>query len=220
MIELYTWTTPNAQKISIMLEEIGLPYAVHPVDIEKGEQRAAPYVAVNPNGKVPAIVDHAGPHGARLTLFESGAILVYLAEKSGHLLTREGSGRALTLQWLMFQMGNIGPTFHEAHYFLAQAPERLPHAMEYFLAECARVLGVLDRHLASHEFLAPTYSIADVATYPWIAAAIGAHLPGIETFTNLQRWYAQITARPAVGRGMAVPVLVAQSIMAGRSRSD
>ena len=207
MIDLYTWTTPNAQKISIMLEEIGLPYTVHPVDIEKGEQRAAPYLAVNPNGKVPAIVDRAGPHGAPLTLFGSGAILVYLAENSCQLLAPAGAERALTLQWLMFQIGHIGPTFHDAYYFLAQAPERLPPAMEYFLVECARVLGVLDAHLGAHEFLAPTYSIADIATYPWVAAAIGAHLPGIEIFTNLQRWHAQITARPVVGRGMAVPVV-------------
>ena len=219
MIDLYTWTAPNAQKISIMLEEIGLPYTVHPIDIEKGEQHAAKFLAVNPNRKVPAIVDHDGPHGAPITLFESGAILIYLAEKSGQLLAREGAKRAITLQWLMFQMGNIGPTFHEAYYFLAQAPERLPHAMEYFLTECARVLGVLDAHLGSHEFLAPTYSIADIAAYPWVAAAIGAHLPGIDAFVSLLRWYAALTARPAVGRGMAIPVVDAQS-MAGSSRSD
>ena len=207
MIDLYTWTTPNAQKVSIMLEEIGLPYTVHAVDIEKGEQRTAAYLAVNPNGKVPAIVDRDGPDGVPLTLFESGAILVYLAEKSGRLLARDGAERALALQWLMFQMGNIGPAFHDAYYFLAGAPERLPHAMEYFLTECRRVLGVLDAHLASHQHLAPTYSIADVATYPWVAAALGAHLPGIEAFTHLRRWFTALSERTAVQRGMVVPAV-------------
>jgi len=205
MIDLYTWRAPNAQKVSIMLEEVGLPYTVHPIDIEKGEQRGAKYLAVNPNGKVPAIVDRDGPEGAPLTLFESGAILVYLAEKSGRLLARSGAARALALQWLMFQMGNVGPTFHDGYYFLAQAPERLPHAIEYFLAEIARVLGVLDAHLADHEFLAPAYSIADVAVYPWVAAAVGANLPGFERLTSLRRWFDALTARPAVARGMPVP---------------
>ena len=205
MIDFYTWTTPNAQKVSIMLEEVGLPYVVHAVDIGKGEQRAAAYLAVNPNGKVPAIVDRDGPHGAPLTLFESGAILVYLAEKTGRLLDRDGAARAAALQWLMFQMGNIGPTFHDAYYFMMQAPERLPHAIEYFLAETVRVLGVLDAHLARQEFLAPSYSIADVATYPWIAAAIGGGVPGVEALAGLQRWYGDVGARPAVVRGMAVP---------------
>jgi GST-like protein len=205
MIDLYTWTAPNAQKISIMLEETGLPYRIHLIDLEKGEQRAASYLAVNPNGKVPAIVDHEGPHGVPLTLFESGAILVYLAEKSGRLLAPDGAERALAMQWLMFQMGNVGPPLHEAYYFLAQAPERLPHAMEYFLAECTRVLGVLDAQLAAQEYLAPAYSIADVATYPWVAAAIGARLPGIDALTHLQRWYATLSARPAVARGMTIP---------------
>jgi GSH-dependent disulfide-bond oxidoreductase len=205
MIDLYTWTTPNGRKISIMLEEVGLPYAVHALDFEKGEQRGAAYLAVNPNGKVPAIVDRDGPGGAPLTLFESGAILVYLAEKSGRLLAPTGAARALALQWLMFQTGNVGPTFHDGYYFMAQAPERLPHAIEYFSTEIGRVLGVLDAHLAAHEFLAPEYSIADVAVYPWVAAAVGANLPGFDRFTGLRRWFDALSARPAVARGMAIP---------------
>ncbi len=205
MIDLYTWTTPNAQKVSILLEELGVPYAVHPIDIEKGEQRSAPYLAVNPNGKVPAIVDREGPHGAPLTLVESGAILIYLAEKTGTLLAREGKERAEALQWLMFQMSAIGPTFHDAYHFMALAPERTPHAIDYFLAECDRVLGVLDTQLGHHDFLAGPYSIADIATYPWIAAAIAGRLPGIENLDHLRRWHATIAARPAVQRGMIVP---------------
>lgn len=209
MIDLYTWTTPNAQKVSIMLEEVGLPYAVHPIDIGNGGQRQPEYLAVNPNGKVPAIVDREGPHGRPLTLVESGAILIYLAEKTGTLLAPEGAERAESLQWLMFQMSSIGPTFHDAYHFMALAPERTPHAIEYFLAECARVLGVLDVHLAGREYVAANYSIADVAIYPWIVAAIGAHLPGIQTFTHLQRWATQLAARPGISRGMAVPALAA-----------
>jgi GSH-dependent disulfide-bond oxidoreductase len=205
MIDLYTWTTPNARKISIMLEEVGLPYAVHPVDIEQGEQRRAAYLAVNPNGKVPAIVDRDGPAGRPLTLTESGAILIYLAEKTGALLAPEGAARAAALQWLMFQMSSIGPTFHDAYHFLALAPERTPHAIEYFLAECGRVLAVLDGHLARREFLADAYSIADVATYPWIAAAVAARLPGLDALVHVQRWYAALGARPAVAHGMLVP---------------
>jgi len=209
MIDLYTWTTPNAQKISIMLEEIALPYTVHPIDIEKGEQRGTAYLAVNSNGKVPAIVDRDGPYGRALTLAESGAILIYLAEKSGRLLARDGAARAEALQWLMFQASGIGPAFHDAYWFMALAPERLPTAIDYFGAECGRLLGVLDDRLGRSEFLAAEYSIADVATYPWIAAAIAGNLPGIDTLANVQRWHRTLAARPAVARGMMVPAVTA-----------
>jgi GST-like protein len=205
MIDLYTWTTPNAQKISIMLEEIALPYTVHVVDLPKGEQHAPAFLAVNPHGKVPAIVDRDGPGGAPLTLTESGAILIYLAEKSGRLLARDGAERAAALQWLMFQMSGIGPTFHDAYYFMALAPERLPVAIDYFTTEMRRVLALLDTQLAAHEFLAGGYSIADVTTFPWIAAAIAGGMPGMDALTHVQRWYAAVGARPAVVRGMAVP---------------
>ncbi len=205
MIDLYTWTAPNAQKISIMLEEIALPYAVHAIDLTKEEQHGAAYLAVNPNGKVPAIVDRDGPDGAALTLTESGAILIYLAEKSGVLLSRTGAARADALQWLMFQMSAVGPTFHDAYHFLALAPERTPHAIDYFMRETARVLGLIDAQLGRREYLAGDYSIADVATYPWIAAAIGSGVPGMAERPSLRRWYATVGARPAVQRGMAVP---------------
>jgi GST-like protein len=205
MIDLYTWVAPNAQKVSVMLEEIALPYTVHPVDLTKGAQHQPDFRAVNPNGKVPVIVDRDGPGGRALTLAESGAILIYLAEKSGQLLAPAGASRAEALQWLMFQMSNIGPTFHDAYYFMALAPERLPGAVAYFDGEIARVLGLLDDHLERHEYLAGEYSIADVATFPWIATALAAGVRALESLASLRRWHAQIAARPAVGRGMAVP---------------
>jgi len=205
MIDLYTWTTPNAQKISVMLEEIALPYTVHVVSLPNGDQHGPAFLAVSPQAKVPVIVDRDGPDGTPLTVLESGAILIYLAEKSGQLLAHDGAERAAALQWLMFQMSGIGPTFHDFYYFVALAPERLPLAIEYFAQETTRVLGLLDAHLAQHEFLAGAYSIADVTTFPWIAAAMTGGVPGFEKLTHLDRWHAQIAARPAVVRGMAVP---------------
>jgi GST-like protein len=207
MIDLYTWTTPNAQKVSVMLEEIALPYAVHVVNLPKGEQHAPAFLAVNPHGKVPAIVDREGPGGAPLTVVESGAILIYLAEKAGALLAPHGADRAAALEWLMFQTSGIGPTFHDLYYFMALAPERLPHAVEYFMKETTRVLGLLERRLADREYLAGGYSIADVATFPWITAALAGGLPGFDALTNVKRWHAAVAARPAVARGMAVPAV-------------
>ena len=206
MLELYTWRAPNAQKVSVMLEEVVLPYAVRAIDLERGEQRSAEYLAVNPNGKVPVLVDRTGP-GPSLTLTESNAILVYLAEQTGRLLPSGGNERAVTLQWLMFQTSTIGPTFHDAYHFLARAAERMPGAIEYFTTEVTRVLRLLDARLTAHEFLAEHYSIADVATYPWIHAAFAARLAGIEKLAGLHRWYTSVSARPAVARGMAVPAV-------------
>lgn len=202
MIDLYTWKTPNAQKVSVMLEETALPYRVHAVDITTGAHQAPTFLAINPHGKVPAIVDRDAAGGAPLALAESSAILLHLAEKSGRLLAPNGATRAAALHWLMFQTSNIGPTFHDAYYFMALAPERLPIAIDYFNAEIARVLGLLDGELARHEYLGGDYSIADVATFPWIATAIGA---GVRAPGNVQRWHDRIAARPAVARGMAVP---------------
>ncbi len=207
MIDLYTWATPNAQKISVMLEEVGLPYTAHAIDLSKGEQHQPGFLAINPQGKVPMIVDRDGPGGMPLALGESGAILIYLAEKSGRLLPPEGAARAATIQWLMFQMSSIGPCFHDAYYFMALAPERLPTAVDYFTNEMTRVLGILDAQLARHEFLAGVYSIADVTTFPWIAAAIAARVPGLDALTHVRRWHTMIAARPAVARGMAVPAV-------------
>jgi GSH-dependent disulfide-bond oxidoreductase len=204
MIELYTWTTPNGRKVSIMLEETGLPYNVHPVDISKGEQFRPDFVAINPNSKIPAIIDSDGPGGAPLAVFESGAILIYLAEKTGKLLPRDPVARMAALQWLMFQMGGVGPMFGQAHHFLRAAPEPVPYGIERYTKETRRLYGVLDRRLGEAAYLAGEYSIADIATFPWVARHEW-HKVELAEFPNVARWYAAIGARPAVARGMRVP---------------
>jgi len=204
MIDLYTWGTPNGRKVSIMLEELALPYRVHKVDISKGEQFKPEFVAINPNSKIPAIVDAEGPGGTPLTLFESGAILIYLAEKTGKLLSKDPTTRYVTLEWLMFQMGGVGPMFGQTHHFLRAAPEPVPYAIERYSKETRRLYGVLDGHLGKTAYLAGEYSIADVATYPWVAR-YEWHKVALGDFPNVERWFKAISARPAVGRGMAVP---------------
>jgi len=206
MIELYTWGTPNGRKASIMLEEVGLAYRVHPIDIGKGEQHKPEYVAINPNAKIPTIVDEEGPGGAPIRVFESGAILIYLAEKTGKLLSAEPRARLDTLQWLMFQMGGVGPMFGQAHHFLRSTPEPIPYAIERYVKEARRLYGVLDRQLGQNQFLAGDYSIADIATYPWVARHAW-HKVELAEFSGVQRWFAAIGARPAVERGMRVPFL-------------
>ncbi len=204
MIELYTWGTPNGRKVSIMLEECALPYRVRPIDITKGEQNAPAYCAINPNSKIPAIVDDDGPGGQPLTLFESGAILIYLAEKTGRFLPADPVGRAHTLQWLMFQMGGIGPMFGQTHHFRKFAPEPVPYAIERYSRETRRLYGVLDARLAEVEYLAGNYSIADIATYPWVARHEWQGID-LDHFPQVARWATAIANRPAVERGMAVP---------------
>ena len=204
MITLYTWGTPNGRKISIMLEECGLPYCVRPIDITRGEQFQPEFVAINPNSKIPAIVDTDGPQGEPMTLFESGAILVYLAAKAGKLLPAGDRGKYEALQWLMFQMGGVGPMFGQVHNFLRAAAEQLPYAIKRYGAETARLYGVLDARLSKLDFLAGDYSIADIATFPWVARHEW-HQTNLADFPNVQRWYDVIAARPAVQRGMAVP---------------
>jgi GST-like protein len=204
MIELYTWGTPNGRKVSVMLEETGLPYQVHAVDISKGEQLKPDFVALNPNSKIPAIVDLDGPSGKPLKLFESGAILIYLADKTGKFLPREPEARYETLQWLMFQMGGVGPMFGQTHHFLRAAPEPVPYAINRYVKETARLYGVLDRRLGEAEYLAGQYSIADIATYPWVARHEW-HRIALADYPNVARWFAAIGARPAVQRGMSVP---------------
>ncbi len=203
-IELYTWSTPNGRKVSIMLEELGLDYNVHPIDIGKGEQHAPEFLKISPNNKIPAIVDPDGPGGGRLGMFESGAILIYLAEKCGRFLPQEARPRLEVLQWLMFQMGGIGPMFGQAHHFIRFAPEPVPYAVERYRSEARRLYGVMDRRLAEVEHLAGDYSIADIATFPW-AARHPWHQVELEDFPDVKRWYDAIAARPAVARGMAVP---------------
>jgi len=204
MIELYTWATPNGRKVSIMLEEVALPYETIKVDITKGDQFKPDYLTVNPNGKIPAIVDREGPAGGRLAVWESGAILIYLAEKTGKLLSDDPVLRLTTIEWLMFQMSGVGPMLGQAHHFRRFAPERIPYAIERYEKEAARLYGVLDRRLGESEYLAGAYSIADIATFPWIARHEWQGV-ALDDFPNVKRWFATISSRPAVQRGMQVP---------------
>jgi GST-like protein len=208
MIDLYTWTTPNGYKISVMFEEIGLAYTVKPVDLEQGVQATPEFTAINPNRKIPAIVDHDAP-GGPLAIFESGAILIHLAERSGQLLPTDVRPRAAVLQWLMFQMSHVGPIIGQAGHFINQAPQKVPYAIERFVGESLRIVGVLNGALADQEYLAGDYSIADIATYPWVMAAWGPFqqmMPEqVQEFGHVQRWLDRVGARPAVQRGMAIP---------------
>jgi GST-like protein len=206
MIELYTWATPNGRKISIMLEECGLPYRVHKVDIGKGEQLAPEFVALNPNNKIPVIIDSDGPGkgGKPITLMESGAILVYLAGKTGKFLPSDVRAKYKALEWLMFQMGGVGPMFGQLHVFLKRT-EQVPYVLERYTREKDRLYGVLDSRLGEVEYLAGEYSIADIATYPWVARHT-FHKVDFAAFPNVKRWFDALSARPAVMRGMAVPV--------------
>jgi GSH-dependent disulfide-bond oxidoreductase len=209
MIDLYTYRTSNGRKVSIMLEELALPYELHVVDITKGAQHAPAFRAISPNGRIPAIVDRDGPGGAPYALFESGAILMYLAEKCGRLMPREVAARYRVIEWLMFQMGGVGPMFGQAFHFLHQTADDAPAAaITYgrarYGAELRRLCAVLEDRLAGRDYLAGDYSIADIATYPWIAIHRWFDLTLTDT-PALARWYARIHARPAVRRGMRVP---------------
>ncbi|MGO9455062.1 MAG: glutathione S-transferase N-terminal domain-containing protein [Candidatus Binataceae bacterium] len=206
MIDLYTWTTPNGRKISVMLEECALQYSVHPVNIRENEQFKPEFVAICPNSKIPAIVDHDENN---LSIFESGAILIHLAEKTGKLLPKTAAGRAKVIEWLMWQMANIGPMLGQANHFLNVAPEKLPYAINRYVTECARLFKVMDDQLGRGAYLAGDYSIADIATYPWVSAAFPliqkANVDAVGEGTNVKRWIDAIGARPAVQKGMAVP---------------
>ncbi|MBF0269149.1 MAG: glutathione S-transferase N-terminal domain-containing protein [Alphaproteobacteria bacterium] len=203
MIDFYSWATPNGRKISIALEEMGLAYRLHKVDITKGEQFTPGFLALNPNNKIPVIQDQDGPDGQPITVFESGAILIYLAEKTGQFLPQDRRGRTLTLQWLMFQMGGLGPMLGQTHHFLHFAPEKVPYGIERYKGETKRLYGVLNRRLGEAAFMAGDYSIADMAAYPWIAVHPRQEID-IGDFPNVARWLAELSARPAVQRGMAV----------------
>jgi GST-like protein len=204
MIELYTWGTPNGRKVSIMLEECGLRYAVHKIDISAGDQFKPEHQALNPNGKIPSIVDREGPGGEPVAMMESGAILIYLADKTGAFLSAAGPRRYKALEWLMFQMGSMGPMFGQVHHFLRAAKEPVPYAIERYTRETDRLYGVLDKRLGEAEYLAGDYSIADIAAYPWVARHEW-HRTDLKAFPNVNRWFDALSARPAVQRGMAVP---------------
>ena len=203
MIQLYTWATPNGKKVSVMLEELELPYEVHPINIAKGDQLKPEYLTINPNNKIPAIIDSDGPDGKPLKLFESGAILMYLAEKTGKFLPQEMAKRYEVIQWLMFQMGGVGPMFGQANYFY-RLEEKVPFAIERYYKEAIRLYKVLEQTLGQRDYLAGDYSIADIATYPWVGRHDG-HNVKLEEFPNVKRWFETISQRPAVKRGMAVP---------------
>jgi GST-like protein len=202
MIELYSWTTPNGHKIHIMLEETGLPYRVHKVNLGAKEQTSPDFLKINPNGKIPAIVDTEGPDGKPLAIFESAAILVHLAQKSGMFLPAEPRARYATLEWLMFQIANIGPMYGQAFHFRSVAPERVPYAIDRYTNEVGRLLGVVDRRLSEQAYLAgPEYTIADIAAWPWLR---NSHSFGfnMENYPNVQRWVSAIAERPSVRRGL------------------
>jgi len=201
MIDLYTWSTPNGRKVSIMLEEVGLPYTVHAIDISKDEQFQPAFLAISPNNRIPAIVDRDNG----LPLFESGAILMYLAEKTGKLMPKDEKGRWHTVQWLMWQMGGVGPMLGQIHHFLRNAKGKAPYADERYLNEGKRLYGVLDRQLAKSEYMAGDYSIADIATWPWISRFEWQTID-MNQFPNVLRWYKAIASRPAVVKGYHVPV--------------
>ncbi|HMO30565.1 glutathione S-transferase N-terminal domain-containing protein [Enterovirga sp.] len=202
-IELYYWPTPNGWKVSIMLEECGLPYVVRSVNIGKGDQFKAEFLAISPNNKMPAIVDPQGPGGEPVSIFESGAILQYLGRKTGLFYPSEERARIEVEQWLFWQMAGLGPIAGQTHHFRIYAPEPIPYAVERFTRETSRLYGVLDRRLADREFLAGDYSIADMATYPW-AKMWGRQGQDIADFPHVRRWLEAIAARPAVRRGIAL----------------
>ncbi len=200
MIDLYTWTTPNGRKVSIMLEETELQYRAIPIDITQGAQHDPEFLRISPNNKIPAILDTE----TGTSLMESGAILLYLAEKVGRLYPSAGQPRWKTLEWLMMQMGSVGPMLGQAHHFNHFHPDKSDYARERYVSETRRIYGVLDARLAEHEYLAGEYSIADIATWPWISRFAWQGVDWAE-YPSLQRWYEAIAARPAVQRGYDVP---------------
>jgi len=203
MIDLYSWPTPNGHKIHIMLEEVGLPYKVHGIDIGAGAQFEPAFLKISPNNRIPAIVDNDGPGGKPISVFESGAILIYLAEKTGKLMPKDPRGRYAVLEWLMFQMGGIGPMFGQANHFRAYAPEKIPYAIDRYTNEAKRLYGVLDRRLADHDYVAGDYSIADIAIFPWMRYGDRRGV-NVDEFPNVKRWFEAINGRPAVQRGVEV----------------
>jgi GST-like protein len=203
MIDLYTWTTPNGRKVSIMLEEVGLPYAAHAVDIGKDEQFDPEFLKISPNNKIPAIVDH----DTGIAMMESGAILLYLAEKTGQLMPTDEKARWQVIEWLMWQMGGTGPMLGQVHHFVRFNKGKSAYAEERYLKEAHRLYGVLDRRLADHEYLAGDYSIADIANWPWISRFEWQTID-MDAYPNVKRWYVAIAKRSAVERGYAVPMTV------------
>ncbi len=204
MLEVYSWGTPNGHKVHIMLEECGLPYRVHAVDIGKGEQFAPDFLRISPNNKIPALIDPDGPDGQPMHLFESGAILLYLAGKSGRFLPESTAGKYEVLQWLMFQMGSVGPMLGQAHHFRVYAPDRLPYAIERYSNEAKRLYGVMNKRLGQSPYIGgPTYSIADIAVWPWLRSWKNQGVD-LSDYPHLKGWFDEVDKRPAVQRGVKV----------------
>ena len=203
MIDLYSWPTPNGHKIHIMLEECGLPYNVHAIDIGAGEQFKPEFLRISPNNKIPALVDSDGPDGKPISMFESGAMLIYLAGKTGKFLPADVRGKYKALEWLMFQMGGVGPMFGQAHHFRIYAPEKIEYAINRYTNEAKRLYGVLDKRLGEVPFLAGDYGIADIATFPWTRSHANQGVD-LADYPKVQRWFDAIAARPAVQRGVKV----------------
>ena len=204
-LDLYTWKTSNGRKATIMLEECGLEYNVHPIDISTDMQFSDEFVAINPNSKIPALVDHNGPNGDRITIFESGAILMYLAEKTGLFMPTEPEKKYEVIQWVMFQMGGIGPIFGQVHHFKRAAKEKVPYAINRYFNECRRLYGVLDARLENRNCLAnEDLSIADFCVLPWVFRHDWQEI-NLQDFKNVQRWYEMLMSRPALSKGMEIP---------------
>ncbi len=218
MLEVYSWPTPNGHKVHIMLEECGLKYRAHPINIGAGEQFATDFLAISPNNKIPAITDPDGPDGQPISLFESGAILLYLAGKTGRFLPTDTRGKYEVLQWLMFQMGGVGPMLGQAHHFRMYAPEKVPYAIERYTNEAQRLYGVMNKRLAKSRYLGgPDYSIADIAVFPWLRSWKNQGIDWND-HPHLKGWFDEIGARPAVQRGVAVLADLRKPISGERER--
>jgi GST-like protein len=219
MIEVYSWATPNGHKVHIMLEECGLPYRVHAVDIGAGDQFKPEFLAMNPNHKIPVIVDAEGPDGKPITLFESGAILLYLAGKTGRFLPADTAAKYEVLQWLMFQMGGVGPMLGQAHHFRIYAPEKIPYAIDRYTNEAKRLYGVMDSRLARSKYLGGAeYSIADIAVFPWLRSWKNQGIDWND-YPHLKGWFDEIGARPAVKRGVEVLADLRRPITGDKERA-
>ena len=218
MIDLYSWATPNGHKIHIMLEETGLPYRVHPIDIGAGDQFKPEFLKISPNNKMPAMIDSDGPGGKPMSMFESGAMLLYLASKTGKFLPEDLRDRWSTLQWLMFQMGGVGPMLGQAHHFLGYAPEKIPYAMNRYSKEANRLYGVMDRRLAESKFIAcGEYTIADMAIMPWLRFPERQGV-NIADYPHVKKWFDGIAARPAVQRGLKVLADLRKPVMDDKAK--
>jgi len=218
MIDVYYWPTPNGHKVTIFLEETGLEYKIVPVNIRKGEQFAPEFLKISPNNRMPAVIDHEGPGGKPLSIFESGAILLYLAEKTGKLMPTETAARYKVVEWLMFQMAGIGPMMGQAGHFRMAAPEKIPYAIERYTNESHRLFNVMEKRLAEAPFLGGDYSIADIACFPWVRA-IRREEGELEKRPHLKRWVEAIDSRPAVKRGLAVMADLPQQPLTEQERS-